>query len=660
MTNPFFAKLAGRNIRSNSQVYLPYMVASFCTVMMFHMVNSLMANEYVRTYSDTLSALFLIGTVVVGIFSTIFILYSNSFLIKRRKKELGLYAILGLEKKHVAKVLSIETALTSIVIIAGGILAGHILGKLSFMGLNYFLDFPVSMDYTFSFRSIFATAALFVGIFLAALAYNLTQVTFSKPIKLLKGGNEGEKEPRGSVLIFLLSIACLAWGYWLSLTVENPFNALMSFFWAVLLVILGTYFFFISGSLFVLRALKRNKAFYYRPGNFISISGMIYRMKQNAVGLANICILISMVIVAISTTYAIFSGTEEVLKTRFPYENSLTVKDMPIQDRTVLDEWEESIRSQTEDSGLEMEDYTSYRYQERFGFFEKGRFRPDSLYGAKGMPDFLMLMIPWEDYQKAAPEPVELQGDQVLIHSSREITEAGQVTLGQHTFRAERLDELPFEIEEMDILSTVVIIFPQADIMGQVAAEMKEALPDESLGEGLKGIIGWNTKGTDEAKAAYIAELEKLVAGQSSVSYESRDGNREEWYALNGGLLFLGLFLGSLFTIGTAMITYFKQVSEGFADRGRFQTMQKVGLDKRQIRKSTKVQMFFMFFLPLLLAAIHVSFAYPILQKMLIMFGITNEIRVISSIAAVILAFGLIDWLIYRVTSRVYFNIVKD
>lgn len=659
MNNSFFAKLAVRNIRSNSQVYLPYTLSSICVVMMFYLVYSLMTNEFVQTRSTVLPSLFSIGTIVVGIFSLIFILYSNSFLIKRRKKEIGLYALLGLEKKHVAKVLFIEIVLISVVSIGFGVVAGQVAGKLSFMSLNYFLNFPVSMDYPVSLTTILVTGGMFFFIFLLALLYNLSQVTFSNPIKLLKGKSEGEKEPKSSVILFILSIVCLGAGYGISLSVADPLTALLYFFIAVLLVILGTYFFFVSGSIFILKTLKKNKNFYYRPGNFISISGMIYRMKQNAVGLANICILITMVVIAIATTYAIFSGTEEVLESRFPYENNLSVSDLPYEDSEVLDELDQSIQSRTEGTGLEIADSESFRYQTLYGFLEEGTFLMENSNGNVSIPQTLM-MIPLSDYQRLLGETIELGADQLLIYMPENPSVPESVTFGSQTFQAEQLDEFPLSLSKsQNVNEYIFIVLPDSSTISEISAEYQQDNP-ESIIDGYEAMAGWNTNGTTEEKQMYADQVAAYFAEDSSVYYESREDSREEWYSMNGGFLFLGIFLGLLFTLGTVLITYFKQISEGFDDRSKFKIMQKVGLDKKMIKDSTKAQMLWMFFLPLLMAAVHVAFAYPILQKMLIVFGITNKSRVIASIIGVILAFSLIYWVIYRITSRVYFNIVKE
>lgn len=338
--------------------------------MMFYLMASLLTNKFVQERSSSLSTLFMIGVIVIGIFSVIFILYTNSFLIKRRKKEIGLYGILGLEKKHVAKILFFETLFTSFLSIAAGLLAGLVFGRLVFMMLNYLLRLPTDITYSTSPITALATVALFIMIFGITFLYNVSQFTFANPIKLLKGKQEGEKEPKGSLILFILSLIFLGWGYWISLTIPDVLSAISKFFLAVLLVITGTYLLFISGSIFILKALKKNKRIYYRPGAFISISGMLFRMKQNAVGLANICILASMVIIAVSTTVTIFVESEETLENRYPYENNMKLfgdpKNVDEMNSRFFD-LQEQFHEKAEAMGLEVTEISSYRYEALFG-----------------------------------------------------------------------------------------------------------------------------------------------------------------------------------------------------------------------------------------------------------------------------------------------------
>ncbi|MDQ0428666.1 putative ABC transport system permease protein [Planomicrobium stackebrandtii] len=660
MNNRFFSSLALRNIKSNKQLYIPYLLSSITIIMMFYLMASLLDNEFVQERSSSLSPLFVLGTVVIGIFSVIFILYTNSFLIKRRKKEIGLYGILGLEKKHVAKILFFETVFTSILSIAAGLVGGLIFGRLFFMLLNYMVRLPVDIIYSTSSLIVLATVGLFLAIFGITFLYNVSQFTFANPIKLLKGKQEGEKEPKGSIILFILSLVFLAWGYGISVTIPDPLEAITKFFLAVLLVIIGTYLLFISGSIFILKALKKNKQIYYRPGAFISISGMLYRMKQNAVGLANICILASMVIIAVSTTLTIFIGAEETLENRFPYENNMTlfgdVEDVE-EMNTRFFELQDRVQNTVNAEGLEVTESESYRYATFFGGVQGNEFVFDESYADQENPTVLMV-LPLEDFNGMTGKSYTLDDDAALYYHSTNAYTDSELTLGNKTYRvAEVANEFG---EDMDLVESMAIVVPDASHLLEIQEDFKEQYPETNYLT-IDAEVGWNTSGTEEQKEALAKQFNGeygLGAGGSNL-YDSRLLQREEWYGMNGGFLFLGIFLGLLFTIGTVLITYFKQVSEGFDDREKFQIMQKVGLDRETIQESTRSQIVWMFVLPIVIATIHVIFAYPIVRKLLLIFGVTNETTWLLSFVGVVIAFAAIYWVIYRLTSKTYYSIVK-
>ncbi|QHJ72105.1 FtsX-like permease family protein [Planococcus halotolerans] len=660
MNNRFFSSLALRNIKSNKQLYIPFLLSSTAIIAMFFLMVSLMTNRFVQERSSSLPTLFMIGVVVIGIFSVIFILYTNSFLIKRRKKEIGLYGILGLEKKHVAKILFFESLFSSLLSIAAGLLTGLLFGRLVFMLLNFMLRMPNNIMYTTSLLSVGVTIALFTVIFGLTYLYNVSQFTFANPIKLLKGKQEGEKEPKGSLILFILSLIFLGWGYGISITIPDPLAAIEKFFLAVLLVIIGTYLLFISGSIFILKALKNNKRIYYRPGAFISISGMLYRMKQNAVGLANICILASMVIIAVSTTVTIYLGSEETLENRYPYEHNIKLfgdMDNVAEMNNRFFELQDEVLALTEEKGLEVTEMESYRYESFFGKLEDGSFVFEQS-SADGTLPILMMAIPLEDFNEMAGENYSLEDDEALFYHSTKTYEKEELAIGNKSYR---LTEIENEFSaDMALTESIAIVVPDVSHLLDFREAYMEQFP-ESTHITIDAEIGWNTEGTEEQEEALIEQLrsEYSFSSENDGLYNSRDVQREEWYSVNGGFLFLGVFLGLLFTLGTLLITYFKQVSEGFDDRGKFQIMQKVGLDEEMIKESTRSQIVWMFLLPIVIATIHVSFAYPIVRKLLMIFGVTNDMTWLLTFIAVVIAFAAIYWMIYRVTSRVYYSIVK-
>lgn len=664
MGTNFSLKLAWRNIQSNKQIYLPYTLAAIITVAMFQMMSSLMLNPFVQERSSMLIQLFGLGTVVVALFTIIFIFYTNSFLMKRRKKELGLYNVLGLEKKHVRRILWIESSMIGAFSIVVGIIVGNLLGQLGFLFLNYLLKLPVSMEYTLSLQSVGITAILFVGIFFLAFIYNATQVTLANPIKLLKGDKEGEKEPKSSPILFLIGLISLGSGYFISLRIEDPISALIQFFLAVLLVIVGTYFLFTAGSIIILKMLKRNRAFYYQPGPFISVSGMLYRMKQHAAGLANITILSTMVIIAVSTTMTLFVGTEETLENRFPEENNITVRTNYDMNGEILAEELEQlfdhITTITHEEDLEIKTSTAFKYMDLYGYFEDNSFKMREMSTGGSMPQMIVL-LPLEDYNNTTGLSETLEEDEIFVRAVGIDLDSDVFELGGRSFETKELEELPFYLDaNVNLVDTLIVVVPNAEVVDEIA-EFYNPNEDEYTTNWMANIF-WSTNAPEDESLSYAQTMNDKIGDHGlelGAFYDSRDANREEWLSMNGGFLFLGLFLGGLFTIGAALITYFKQVSEGYDDRERIQIMQKVGLDKETTRKATRSQIVWMFTMPILVASLHTAFAFPILQKMLILFGITSKMLLLSVTVGVVVGFALIYWIIYRITSIVYLNIVE-
>lgn len=657
MNSRFFASLAFRNLKANKQLFIPYAVAAMIMFTMFYLMASLMTNEFVQQRHSTLPSLFFYGVVVIAIFSLIFMLYTNSFLIKRRKQEMGLYGILGLEKKHVASILFFETFFSWVLTIVAGWLLGQLFGRLLFLFLNYLLGLPDDIPYSSSIQTLGMAVILFSAIYGLAYLYNLTQLTFAKPIQLLRGKMEGEKEPKGSLILFILGLAFLGWGYWISLSITNPLSAISHFFGAVLLVIIGTYLLYIAGSIFILKALKRRKSFYYQPGPFISVSGMLYRMKQNAVGLANICILSTMVIIAVATTLTLYIGTEGTLENRYPYEHNITVfGDMSEEDIDVsLTTAQRIVEEEIQAAGLEVDQLKSYYYQNFIGKQEGSSFEFVEKFELGDATTFLYVMTV-EDYNALTGENYSLQENEALYyHSSDDYTE-DELMIAGNTYQLKKVDAL-FE-SQIALTTSLALVVSSIEHMETFSQVYQSTYPDAYLAE-RDGSLGIDTNGTGEQKRELALAIRTSVQEVKSARYESRELQRDEWYSMNGGFLFLGIFLGLLFTVGTVLITYFKQISEGFDDRGKFQIMHKVGLDQQMIRDSTKSQLIWMFVLPITTAIIHVAFAYPIVGKLLMMFGILDNQSWLIAFTIVVVSFALIYGAIYKLTSRVYYQIVK-
>lgn len=654
MQSNFYLKMALRNIRANKQLYLPYAISAVMTVAMLLQMLSLTSNDFVEVRSnDSLTMLFHFGVFVIGIFSFIFLLYANSFLIKKRKKEVGLYGILGLEKRHVARILWLESMIVGTGSILLGLVSGTILGQLVFLFLNYLLKLPIKMDYSVSFVNFGITAVVFAGIFLAAYLYNVSQVTFSNPIELLKGEKEGEKEPKSNIFLFLLGLIFLGSGYFISVTISDPLAALLKFFLAVFLVIIGTYLLFTAGSIFILKAMKKNKKLYYQPRAFISISGMLYRMKQNATGLANIAILSCMVIIAVGTTVALYYGVDDALQNRFPADHNATV--YYDQEKTVdalqadIDKVENRVEVESADYGIT--DLESYLHANIFGGLSGNEFVvDDAMYQT-------IVMLSAEDFNAIEGTTLAPKANELYIHESGAY-KADTLKLAGEDYAVQTFDGSfkNFEVEYL-MRQSLLIVVENSKMIDKIMADYETR--EEGYAVSVTGNVQWNTDKSVDSEKAYAAALRPMLESEAIVNYQSIVETREGFYVMNGGFLFLGIYLGMLFTIGTILITYFKQISEGYDDRSRFQIMQKVGLDKEMIRDTSRSQVVWMFMLPLIVATVHTIFAYPIVQKLLMVFGLTSHKILTISIAGVVLAFSLIYWVIYRLTARIYFSIVQ-
>lgn len=655
----FFLRMATRNLKANRKFYGPFIVAAAITTAMFFMMISLLEIDFVKNNSS-LSALMMIGGTVIGLFSVIFLIYTNSVIQKNRQKEIGLYSVLGFEKKHILRVMFLENSLVAGVSILLGVLGGLVFGYLNFLFINYLMQLPVPMEFTFAPLAVLVTVVVFVGIFSLLFFFNVLRMVRVTPIHLLKESSAGEREPKGSWLIFIAGLLLTGAGYWLSLTTKD-LEVFLNLLLAIVLVIIGTYALFTAGSIIVLKLMKRNKKLYYQPGPFISISGMLYRMKTHAIGLANISILSTMVIVAVSTTLSMYVGTEKALESLSPSEHRVTIisEDQSGELLTEqLGELQGAVQTFTAETERQMTDLTLVRLVNLMGSIENDELLQSDY--SFTSPSWDIKLIPQTDFKQLAGTDWQLAEHEVAFYSS-EAKEAPETLniLGQN-YAVKVIDEIPNGLKNHNSLYELnVIVMPTTQDIDRLNALTRE--DDFPLNYNASLAFNLNEASQVEDKA-YYQELASFLEGYESdysLYYEARSQQREEWYIMNGGLLFLGVFLGGLFLIGTILITYFKQISEGMADRERIQIMQKVGMSREMTKKATNAQVLWLFFLPILVAIIHTLFAFPILNQLLGLLGVANTQIVWLSIASVAFVFMAIYWLIYKATSKVYLDIVE-
>lgn len=572
----FYAHLAAQNMRKNGRFYLPYLLTGvFCTAMLYTMyflngnkgVSQMPGSAYVLTF-------LWLGIGVVTIFSAIVMLYTNSFLMKRRRKEIGLYNVLGMEKRHIARFMAWETVFAALISIVGGEALGILLSKLALLLLCRVLRAGVPFGFQVSAFGMGAAAVTFLVIFFLCLAGNLRRIGASRPVELLRAENEGDREPATRWVLAAAGAVCLIAGYVMALSVKNALSALGLFFVAVILVIIGTYCLFTAGSIAALKALRRNKKYYYKTRHFTAVSGMLHRMKRNAAGLASVCILSTMVLVTVSTTVSLYLGTEEVLDRQYPRDYNVMMFEA---DEAAMNSALDAIaRMDARETSAETSDIACVRYYE---------------------------------------------GDNGALSANQEC--------GDALAAAKENGQLVWAKGDEDYLPTVYIGF-----------NVKGGLSDEEVWDGvLEGMEGEYTY-----RSAYIA---------------GRAKNAEEVYAMDGGFFFMGLYLGALFLMATVLIIYYKQLSEGYEDAGSFRIMQRLGMSQGEVRASIHSQIMTVFFLPLAAAALHIAFAFNMIIKMLGVFSLSNTALFAECAVGTLLVFAAIYALVYALTARAYYRIVR-
>ena len=660
----FFPKMAAGNLVRNRRFEFPYLLTGLITVAMFYNMTFLTFHEELKNMPGgaTIPTIMNLGTMVVGLFAVIFLLYTNTFLMKRRHKEIGLYNILGMSKRHIAVVMLWETVYTCLITVVGGLLLGILLSKLMLLLLYKILFFSVSFGFMVSWKSVGITAVLFVAIYLVALLLNLLHVHLSKPVELLKGGSVGEKEPKTKVLLAILGVVTLGAGYYIAITTESPLEALMLFFLAVILVIIGTYCLFTAGSIAFLKAMKKRKNYYYQAKHFIGISGMLYRMKQNAVGLANICILSTMVLVMISTCVCLYIGTGDALNAMYPHD---------------------IIYSQSwQDSGNRSKEEVRVQIQEAL---DKAGMEPthvqevDQLTTVNSMPEeatlggvdpnagvmdlsntVTTLVVTAEGYRQMTGNTLNLAPGEAAIYTTESQGEWEQISFLGLSFSIKTwLPEAPAITVEG--YSERYIFLVVADDAAMEAVYQQQMLD----GGGLASNIYWEYSldfdgvSKEEMLQLYQTLRSSVLSDTGDNTLSCRDAQEVDFYSLYGSLLFLGLFLGALFLMATVLIIYYKQISEGYEDKERFAIMEKVGMSQQQVRTAIRSQVRMVFFLPLLGAIIHLAASFKMISKLMAALGLQNIPLFALCCAGTVAAFAVGYFIIYHLTARTYYKIVR-
>lgn len=658
----FYARLAASNMRKNAKFYLPYLLACTGTVAMYYILSFLAANDGIAD-EQTLVTLLHLGVGVIAVFSAILLFYTNRFLMQRRTRELGLYQILGMEKKHIARVLLLETLYTFALSLLCGLGAGILFSKLMLLLLCNLVDFPLQFGFQISPAAFLSACLLFGGIFLCILLRNVRQVRRVQPIELLHQSEVGEREPKVRFGPLLLGLCSLGAGYSIAIFTRQPLKAMGLFFVAVLLVILGTYCLFTAGSIALLKALRKNKRYYYTPRHFPTVSGMLHRMRQNAVGLANICILSTMVLVMLSFTTSLFFGLESSLRTQYPRDLEVSGQLDEADYTQYLAFWDDAILQ----SGIATENSLYYRYASFTLRQREGVFSPSTEQNLDD-PHAGLRILPLADYNRIRGEAQTLVPNEALVYSAqgRVFAQEEEISINGISFRVRQaLSDFPVDPDShntvwADPLYYVVLPDTQAVIDVQRALETD---PVQIEDDALHFYYGVDVPDGTERQAALCGFLQELTmdrAGKNTpLLFQCVAYSRANFYSIYGGLFFLGVFLGTLFLMATVLIMYYKQVSEGYEDQQRFRILQKVGMTPAEVKRTISSQVLSVFFLPLAAACLHIAAAFPMLVRLLRVLSLSNVHLLSVCTAITILCFALIYACIYALTARAYYHIVR-
>ncbi|MCU6748617.1 ABC transporter permease [Faecalicatena acetigenes] len=664
MSIAFYFKLAFTNLKKNHKTYIPYLLTCIITIMMFYCLSAVARNSGLDQMngSESLKVILKYAVWVTGIFAAVFLFYTNSFLIKQRKKEFGVYQVLGMDKRNLIKMEVCETLITIVVSLTAGLSMGMLFGRLMFLLLLKMVQFPVPLRYSVEPAALLQGALLFLGIFAATLLTNLFQVGRVKPVDLLKGENTGEKEPKTKWLFVLIGIMTLAGGYYIALATEDPLVAIFQFFIAVILVIIGTYCLFMTGSIALLKILKKKKKYYYKTRHFISVSGMIYRMKQNAVGLANICIMSTIVLVLISMTVSLYVGIDDIVSTRYPtdFKTELYMPEEGMKEKA-----DQIVKEEAESENVKIKNLAEYTSGSLACMFDgKDTIEVDMTKVEGEISNvaedyYCLLMLTVADYNALQGKNEKLSKEQALVFVS-----------GPKAYTADtlKLDGKTYEVKAKNT-KTAVKNSTLSSVIKTIYVVMSDEAQIENLvrtyglegANGLSYTIEFDLIGEKEAMRNAMKNMEDRLSEEigESAAAEIRQEHKEDFLQIDGGFLFLGIFVGALFLMATVLIIYYKQISEGYSDRERYQIMQKVGMDKREVVRSIKSQVMTVFFLPLAGAVLHLAVAFKLMAKLLEIMYLTNVPLFAACTGVTILVFVVFYAIVFAVTSREYYKIVR-
>ena len=659
MPKSLYRKLSITILKNNKQSYIPFVLTCTGMVALYYIILALKSSKELKKLSGmgTLNNILTVVLFVVGIFALVFIFYTNSFLMKRRKNEFALYNMLGTQKKHLLKILAWENFYTALCSMTLGIFIGAVFYKIAESIFFNIIGVKISASYMPDFVGIFATFRLFLIIFLIVYVNSAIQILFAKPINLLSSIKRGEAVPKVNLIYSVLGIVSLAIAYYLAATTKMPLKAMAIFFVAAVLVMIGTYICFVQVSILLLKILQKCKSFYYKTSHFTSISGLIFRIRQNAVGLANICILSTVVLVVVSAAVSFYAGGEEILRFRYPRNIVISADNDGEELRKVIDE---KVRDLSSGMNITIANEYSFAYNSGFvsvscenNLLEFDRFTTDmtgeALMGSGGQ----IIMLAVDDIKKYIDfAPLE-QGQ--IYFSGGDKLECDELKIGDKLYKLNRLENAGDILKQDQIVKNYYLIFPSKE---EVIAVSK--VFDSGFDTVQSYIKAFDLECSSKAQLDFFNKLKEETKSQRAIYIESVENERLSFRLVYGGMFFSGILLGIVFMIAVVLIIYYKQLVEGYEDKKRFEIMQKVGMSKKEIKQSIRSQIITVFFLPLILSGVHLCFAFPVLANLLKVLNMQNTRLFASVCVAVYMVFSLIYISVYMLTSKTYYSIVVD
>ncbi|MCI5751400.1 MAG: ABC transporter permease [Oscillospiraceae bacterium] len=665
-----YPKLAASGIKKNRRTYLPYILTCSGMIMMYYIVSFLTLSSFVGEMKggDAMQTILYLGCGVMVVFSAIFLFYTNSFLIRRRKTEFGLYNILGMDKRNISRILFWETLIIYAVSMAAGIGCGILFSKLAELALTKMLGGTASYSFNVEIKSIVHALVYYAVIFLLIMINSLRQIHLANPIELMHSENSGEKPPKANYFLAIAGAVLLGIAYYMAVVIKQPITAIFAFFIAVIMVIIATYLLFIAGSVVICRVLQKNRNYYYKTNHFISVSQMSYRMKRNGAGLASICILSTMVLVTLSSTICLYIGEEDMLRQRYPRN---IVIDTYTTDEKTTSLIHGAAEKVLEEYGETAENVLYYSYLDISGGFNGDRviLDPDRAAEVPGDDIRQLFIVPVDDYNRLMNKNETLSDGEVIVYATKGRYDYDAITLdeyGTFTVKSHAEDFVDNGVDAMQIVPSVFIFVKDEAVVNEMY-ELQLGIYG-SAHSCMHDYYGFDLSCDEEKQSdigtALFNEIAKIKEEYSDdewqgVSIDCAAKDRTEFYAMYGGLFFLGILLGAVFIAAAVLIMYYKQVSEGFEDKSRYEILSKVGMTKREIRQSINSQVLTVFFAPLAAAGVHMAFAFGIISRLLTLFGLSDAGLFAIVTLCCFGAFGVMYTAVYFITSQSYYKIVS-